>query len=375
MTMRASHPPRLAALLLCSLGLPGLACDDDDGDPADAATSDAREAGGADTTTADRPVDAPAPDGPGADRLPDASADVGPDAAPLTAQQERGRYLVENVIACPECHTPRLADGRLDASKYMAGDTACFVKLPNNDCIYARNLTPHPTGLGNRTDADIKKMFMEGLRPDATGEVALHPIMPYYVFGNMDPEDADAIVAFLKTLPPVANTIPPKGASFNVEVPAPAITLGDVPTPADDYPNQAAAARGRYLAAQTGLCVECHTPHVMGGETALDETKFFQGGEEFPVPFGTMTLISRSKNLTPDTVTGLGSWSVDDIVQALKQGKDKMDKGLCPPMPAGPMASYGGLTAQDARDIAHYLKSIPAATNMVNDVCSFPPGQ
>jgi mono/diheme cytochrome c family protein len=361
-----------AALLSSALFLLSpLACEDDDGGiVVDASASDAREAGTPDTATADGPgPDAPRPD------ASDTGSSDGPsvDGPVLTEQQLRGKYLVENVIACPECHTPRLPNGQLDMSKYMAGDTACFAGT-GSDCLYARNLTPHATGLGTRTDAEIRKMFMEGLRPAAAGEEALHPIMPYYVFGNMDPEDADAIVAFLKALPPIMNTIPLKGASFVVANPLPAIDMAAVPTPADNYDNPQAALRGRYLATQTGLCVECHTKHAApGGSTALDETKFFQGGEEFMLPVGAMTLVARAKNLTPDT-TGLGTWTVDDIVKALKQGKDKMDKGICPPMPVGPMASYGGLTNQDARDIAHYLKSIPPATSVIMDMCTFPPG-
>jgi mono/diheme cytochrome c family protein len=159
-------------------------------------------------------------------------------------------------------------------------------------------------------------------------------------------------------------------------MPLPAINMDNVPSPADDYPNQAAAARGRYLATQVGLCVECHTkpPETMPAATALDETKMFLGGREYPLMFGAVMATSRSKNLTPHMTTGLGTWTLDDIVKALKQGKDKMDKGICPPMPAGPMSSYGGLTTQDARDIAHYLKSIAPVENMVLDMCSFPPG-
>jgi mono/diheme cytochrome c family protein len=375
MFRRASQKwaPVLFLLVVVSLGP---ACEDDDGGVADASTStDARDmAATPDTQAPDNRMDMLAPDmradaSDGA--ATDAPAGDGPPA--LTEQQARGKYLVDHVIACPECHTPRLPNGQLDMSKYMAGDTNCFVKLPNNDCIYTRNLTPHATGLGNRTAAEIKKMFVEGLRPAAAGEEALHPIMPYYVFGNMDGDDADAIVAYLQVLPPVSNTIPLKGASFEVAMPAPAIDMAAVPEPAGDYDNPAAAARGRYLATQIGLCAECHTPHLMAGPTALDETKFFHGGESFNIPTGPSTMITaRSKNLTPDT-TGLGTWTVDDIVKVLKEGKDKMGNGICPPMPVGPMGAYAGLTTQDARDIAHYLKSIPPATSTIVDMCTFPP--
>jgi mono/diheme cytochrome c family protein len=367
----------LVALALVAVGITGAACDDDDEIKPDAAprpdggSVDAAVDRAPDTATGTDGRDAPVTDaGQG-----DAGGDGAGDAPPaLTDQQLRGKYLVEHVIACPECHTPRLPDGRLDMSKYMAGDTACFAKLPNNDCIYPKNLTPDPTGLGNRSDAEIKAMIAQGLRPEATTDRPLHPIMPYYVFGNTDPEDLDAIVAFLRTLRPVANEIPAKGMGWSIPMPVPAINKANIPSPAAEYPNQAAAARGRYLAAQIGLCAECHTKHNMAGPTALDETKMFQGGEEFPLMFGAIMATARSKNLTPHMTTGLGTWTVEDIVKALKEGKDKMDKGICPPMPAGPMSSYGGLTTQDARDIAHYLKSIAPVENMVLDMCSFPPG-
>jgi hypothetical protein len=380
MSRRASQLSAPVVLLLGVVSL-GPACEDDEGGVADAAVgTDARDtAANPDTQTPDSRPDTVSPDmradatDTGSTDAPAGDAPGGDAPAALTEQQARGKYLVDHVIACPECHTPRLPTGALDMSKYMAGDTACFVKLPNNDCIYTRNLTPHVTGLGNRTAAEIKKMIREGLRPAAAGEEALHPIMPYYVFGNMDAEDADAIVAYLQALPPIQNTIPLKGASFVVAMPAPAIDMAAVPEPADDYDNPSAAARGRYLATQVGLCVECHTPHLMAGPTALDETKFFHGGESFDVPTGPMMMVTaRSKNLTPDA-TGLGTWTVDDIVKVLKEGKDKMNNGICPPMPVGPMASYGGLTTQDARDIAHYLKSIPPATSMVMDMCTWPP--
>jgi mono/diheme cytochrome c family protein len=379
----------LVALALMATAASGAACDDDEGTRPDASVRP--DGGGVDGSTDRAPTpdvaqpdgrDGPASEGGASEGgaseggQGEAGGGDGPGDAPaaLTEQEQRGKYLVENVIACPECHTPRLMDGSLDMSKYMAGSTECFAKLPNNDCIYPKNLTPHATGLGNRTAAEIKTMISEGMRPEAAPDRPLHPIMPYYVFGNTDPDDLDAIVAFLRTLTPVAQEIPAKGAGWSIPEPADPINLGNVPEPEATYENQAAASRGRYLAAQVGLCVECHTKHLMGAATVLDETKMFQGGEEFPLTFGSLMVTARSKNLTPHMTSGLGTWTVEDIIKALKQGKDKMDKGICPPMPAGPMSSYGGLTNQDARDIAHYLKSIAPVDNMVLDMCSFPPG-
>jgi len=96
-------------------------------------------------------------------------------------------------------------------------------------------------------------------------------------------------------------------------------------------------AQGRYLA-QIGVCAACHTPPAVpaGGPQSLevtqlranpnwtaylDKTKALAGGVPFIIrlPGGASgTVVSR--NLTPDAETGLGSWSVNDIVAALKYG-------------------------------------------------------
>ena len=90
---------------------------------------------------------------------------------------------------------------------FLAGNPI-FVMLPNGDALGTRNLTNDATGLKNRTDAEIKNMFQNGLRPTATGMAPLNPFMPYYVFHNMTDADADAVVAYLRTVPAVTNTIP-----------------------------------------------------------------------------------------------------------------------------------------------------------------------
>jgi mono/diheme cytochrome c family protein len=266
--------------------------------------------------------------------------------------------------------------------KYLSGDSTpapmCLFASPNGmECLYPRNLTNHETGLKNRTDAEIKKMFMEGKRPTATGEEALHPAMPYYSLKNVTDADADAIVAYLRTVPGVENMVPRRGASFDIPMPVPPVPVASIPMPMAGYADTAAAMRGRYLAGQAGLCMECHSPHNRMGPTALDETKLFQGGEEFTGILGMIPI--RSKNLTSDMMTGLGSWTLQQVVTAITEGKDKDNKGICPPMPYGKlgetmMAGYGNLTAADAMDIAHYIKSLPPATNMVPDMCTFPPG-
>jgi len=88
-----------------------------------------------------------------------------------------------------------------------------FVQLPDGEALPSRNLTPDPTtGLGSYTAAQIKHMFLDGMtvRGVDAGTQALNPTMPYYVFHNMASDDADAIVAYLQSIPAVHNPIPPR---------------------------------------------------------------------------------------------------------------------------------------------------------------------
>ena len=300
-------------------------------------------------------------------------------APALTAVQARGKYIVDVVAACGDCHTPRDMNGPIPGM-YLAGNPN-FVVAGADQKLGSRNLTNDPTGLKNRSDAEIKNMFQNGMRPvAAAGESgALNPVMPYYIFHNMTDEDADAVVAYLRTVPGVSNMIPRRGTMFDVPAPAPPVADATIPAPSPTYPQLANAMHGRYLAAKAGVCMECHTKHldptaVPAPMTVLDETKLFAGGEDFSQAFATTLMIHPvSKNLTSDVTTGLGNWTVADIVKALKMGVAKDGTGICPPMPAGPMGAFGHLTDEDATDIAHYIKSLPAIPNMIVDMCQFPP--
>jgi hypothetical protein len=328
----------------------------------------------------------------------DAAGDTASDAGVvLTPLQARGEYLVDHVIACPVCHTPSKADGSPDMTKYLAGN-ADFIVM-GTEKLPTRNLTNDVTGLKNRTDAQIKAMFMDGKRPSPAsadggadgggadgggadggadggpGTEALNPVMPYYVFHNLKAEDADAIVAYLRTVPGVNNDIPHRTAAFDVPAPANYIDSNKIPLPVASYPAIDSALRGRYLAGESGLCIECHTKHnAPGGADAVDQSKFFTGGQDFSGFFAATLMIHPvSANLTSDNATGLGTWTVADIVKVLKQGKDKEGTGICPPMPVGPMGAFGGIHDDDATDIANYIKSLPPVVNDVPDMCSFPP--
>jgi len=285
---------------------------------------------------------------------------------------ERGRYLVDTVALCNDCHTPRNADGSFDKTHPYLPGVECLVDIdpePGKGCLNSRNLTPDATGLKSRTDAQIKTMFLDGVTP--TGK-ALLPIMPYYSYHNMSDEDASAIVAFLRSVPPIVHAVPPSEAPWtNPGRPAEPIDPATIPMPP---PDDASALRGRYLAAMAGACLECHTPRLPpGGPRPIDMTRPFAGGRDFhgllPTPPFPEDIYAR--NLTQDP-TGLAGWSAAEVVTALRRGLDRHGDGICPPMPSGPRGPFAELTDGDATDIANYILTLPAIAHSIPDKCVAP---
>jgi hypothetical protein len=84
-------------------------------------------------------------------------------------------------------------------------------ELPNGDeppsgVVISRNITTDPEqGIGQWSDEQIKRALVEGVRPDGT---KLSHTMPYTWFAKLTPADLDAIVAFLRTLPPIKTPTP-----------------------------------------------------------------------------------------------------------------------------------------------------------------------
>jgi mono/diheme cytochrome c family protein len=129
-------------------------------------------------------------------------------AAPLTspaladdAQVSRGRYLV-TIAGCSDCHTPGALLGTPDMKRYLGGSDVGFA-IPGAGVFVGQNLTPDKeTGLGKWTDGQIIAAFRTGKTPEGRG---LSPVMPYPALSHLSDADAQAIVAFLKSLPAVSN--------------------------------------------------------------------------------------------------------------------------------------------------------------------------
>jgi len=122
-------------------------------------------------------------------------------------------------------------------------------------------------------------------------------------------------------------------------------------------------ARGKYLVTVLG-CNDCHTPGYFYG--APDEARKLSGSElGWKGPWG----VSYPRNLTPEPQTGIGAWSENDIVTAIRTGKRPDGRMLLPPMPWPDLAA---LTDEDATAIAKYLKTLTPVPHTVPDIV--PPG-
>jgi mono/diheme cytochrome c family protein len=120
---------------------------------------------------------------------------------------------------------------------------------------------------------------------------------------------------------------------------------------------QAQAERGKYLVAIAG-CNDCHTPGYFFGKP--DMSRYLGGSDVgFEIPgLGTF----HGPNLTPDPETGLGNWSINQIITALQTGKRPDGRELAPSMP---WRAFASLTKDDATAIAVFLKSLPPVKNKV----------
>ncbi len=134
-----------------------------------------------------------------------------PPAGAADTQVTRGMYLVA-AIGCSDCHTPGRPDGSPDLERFLGGGDRGFpvsgevvFPVPGSDVI-APNLTPDvETGLGSWTRAQIVTVLTTGRRPDGR---MLSQLMPWKHVFEFTKADANAIAAYLQSLPPVKHAVP-----------------------------------------------------------------------------------------------------------------------------------------------------------------------
>jgi mono/diheme cytochrome c family protein len=122
-----------------------------------------------------------------------------------SAGVSRGEYLAR-IMDCAGCHTPGALTGKPDFSRNLAGSDVGF-HVPGAGVFYPPNLTPdRTTGLGGWTDAQIARAIRHGERPDGR---RLLPVMPWPSYSALTDADVTALVAHLRTLPPISRRVPP----------------------------------------------------------------------------------------------------------------------------------------------------------------------
>lgn len=260
-------------------------------------------------------------------------------AGPASAQTplERGKYLMESIVACGNCHTQQTPQGPLQNMELAGGlkidDSPAFI-------AYSPNITPDPeTGIGKWTDEQIIVAIREGKRPDGS---IIGPPMPMPSYRAMSDEDARAIVAYLRSVKPIVNKV--QKSEYKIPLPPNwGPPVGSVPP----VPKTDKMAYGKYLSHTLGHCFECHSPPGPNG--APDEAnKPGAGGFHFKGPWGE----SVSPNITP---TGLAKWSDADIKKAIAIGVRPDGIRLKPPMG---FAYYQNISSDDLDAIVAYLRSM-----------------
>jgi mono/diheme cytochrome c family protein len=272
-----------------------------------------------------------------------------------TAMLERGDYLFNAVLGCPVCHSernwdligappvPPIGGGRpcyssADKPPGMAG----FDGFPGTVCF--RNITPHPTGVGQWSDGELMRAIREGINKDGK---TLFPTMPYFIYADLADEDVKAVIAYLRTLPAVDRDLPATELNFPVGIfisllPKPVIGEVSLPDMNDSV------GYGEYLAG-VARCHFCHTPQNDRSRLP-QEGRAFEGGNAFRGLEG----VYYSTNLTPHE-SGLGAMTRDDFI-ALFRSKSGPRTGEIDIMP---WTYFANMTDADLGAIYDYLQTLP----------------
>ena len=277
------------------------------------------------------------------------------------AQVAKGQYLA-STMGCIACHSQRdwsLYGGPFKEGTAFAGggDVGVEEGMGPKFRMHAQNLTPHH--LGDWSDGEIVRATLLGQSKDGSG---LFPLMPYFEWRNhVALDDAAAVVAFLRTLNPIARDTPPSKypmPSFVVNgFPKMVELRKKAPLPTDpDY--------GEYVTYRSG-CMACHTNADKRGRYIGPP---FAGGRRFPVP-APGAGYEYAANLTPDPETGIGQWSREAFIARFKNSTLGAARQQ-PVTPGGfnsvmPWWAYAELSEADLGSMYDFLRTLPPSRNPV----------
>ncbi|MBP2281139.1 mono/diheme cytochrome c family protein [Psychrobacter sp. PL15] len=257
-----------------------------------------------------------------------------PNVSPANSDlANRGAYIARTAD-CMACH-------REDYSGGVAIETPIGT-------IYSTNITPSQRyGIGNYTEADLKKVLQKGRTPNHQ----IYPAMPYPSYHGMKDEDVSALFAYFQTVPAVE--IPPERTTklpfpLNIRSLMLAWNIINVPATENRSGLTQTQQRGEYLVNNLEHCGTCHTPRNL--TQGLNKDKYLSGA-----PLGKW----YAPNITPDDESGIGRWSEQDIVTYLRTGTLYQRAYAGGPMAEAVAHSTRYLTDEDLSAMASYLKAVP----------------
>ncbi len=251
---------------------------------------------------------------------------------------------------CITCHTDYKKNG-----KPLAGGRPISTPFGT---IYSTNITPDPqTGIGEWTDADFMRAMRKGVHRNGTN---LFPAFPYTTYTHMTDQDILDLKAYLFSLKPVRQENRPLAMSapfrwrFLLRGWKWIYLKEGVFQP--DGTRSAKWIRGAYLVGAVAHCAECHTPRDafggLKGKMTMAGTPDGPEGELAP-------------NITPDSSTGIGDWTQEEIIKLLKIGENPDGDDVQGLMEEIIEHGYKYMADQDLEAIAFYLRTIRPIQNNV----------
>jgi mono/diheme cytochrome c family protein len=254
---------------------------------------------------------------------------------------ERGSYLVNAVMGCDGCHTPR-PGGVFDMSKRFSGGSQIWDE--KTFTVRGSNITSDPeTGIGSWSEADIKRALTEGVRPSG---VPLAPQMPFAFYKVLTPRDLDAVAAYIKSVAPVHNQVPLP--VYKAAMHAELIPEAEKPIAEELLRDQ--VKRGFYLAT-IAHCMECHSRRPDGSQDYVNWNG--KGGYLFKGPYGEIA----ARNISSHKTAGIGAWTDAEIKRALTQGIGRDGRAF--KLPMARQVYFSKMTDGDVDAIVAWVRTIP----------------
>ncbi len=263
--------------------------------------------------------------------------------AAAAGNPKHGEYIVR-LGGCHSCHThPKKKDAPLAGGVELKSRFGTF---------HVPNITPDlETGIGRWSDGDFIRAMTEGVAPDGRH---YYPAFPFTSYTRMTRQDLLDLKAYLDTVKPVRNVVPPHDMRFPYNI---RFALGAWkwlffrPGEFKPDPKQSASwNRGAYLVTGPSHCGECHTARNFFGATIQDQalagTKNGPDGKSVP-------------NITPRPKEGIGLWSAKDVVNFLKTGTPPFGEEVGYPMDEVIANSTSHWTDDDLKATTTYLMSLP----------------